>query len=228
MVLDTYGALYFCDVLSNRIRRVRPDGTIETVAGNGYDYLQHSPCIAAEKPLASAGNPCMASLGDGGPSLEATIWWPKRLLFTKEGDLLVVMTNPFATGFWGGGRFSQLRRICSLSQSLPTLIEEEVSPASEPVKYNIPLLLQVYPNPANPLINITFSLEQDVAVTVEIRDILGQKVCLLASRIVYPIGIHRLMWDGRDEARNPVSSGCYLIQLHTGNNTQSRKVTVLW
>ncbi len=62
------GAVYFCETRNHVIRRLRADGTIDTVAGvggkRGYD-------------------------GDGGPALQATFDTPYDLLFAPNGDLYV-------------------------------------------------------------------------------------------------------------------------------------------
>jgi sugar lactone lactonase YvrE len=60
------GAVYISDTRNHRIRRVAPDGTIETVAGTGDS----------------------AWLGDGGPAIEASFFSPARL--SLHGDLLYV------------------------------------------------------------------------------------------------------------------------------------------
>ena len=60
------GALYISDTRNHRIRRVDPDGTIETVAGNGDS----------------------AWSGDGGPALDASLCSPARL--SLHGGLLYV------------------------------------------------------------------------------------------------------------------------------------------
>ncbi|MBG88389.1 MAG: hypothetical protein CMO80_16020 [Verrucomicrobiales bacterium] len=61
-------AIYFCEYSGQRIRKILPDGTIHTVAGNGktgYD-------------------------GDGGPALEASFNKPHEIRFDSEGDLYAV------------------------------------------------------------------------------------------------------------------------------------------
>lgn len=66
------GALWFCEYTGQRIRKVNPDGTILTMAGNskkGYS-------------------------GDGGPALEASFNLPHEIRFDKEGNYYIAdMTN---------------------------------------------------------------------------------------------------------------------------------------
>jgi DNA-binding beta-propeller fold protein YncE len=59
------GALYICDTMNHRIRRVTPDGKIATVAGNG------------EKGYA----------GDGGPALAAKLNEPYEVRFDRAGNV---------------------------------------------------------------------------------------------------------------------------------------------
>jgi sugar lactone lactonase YvrE len=61
------GAVYIADSGNHRVRRVGPDGQIETWAGTG------------EAGLA----------GDGGPAEEAALQWPADILFDDEGALYI-------------------------------------------------------------------------------------------------------------------------------------------
>ncbi len=61
------GALWFCEYGGNRIRKVRPDGFIFTVVGNG------------KKEFA----------GDGRPALEASLNMPHEVRFDALGDLYI-------------------------------------------------------------------------------------------------------------------------------------------
>lgn len=62
------GALYVCDCDNHRVRRIAPDGSISTHAGNGT--RGHS--------------------GDGGPATEAAMDQPYEVRFDKAGNLFVV------------------------------------------------------------------------------------------------------------------------------------------
>src|ERR1051326_3715900 len=54
--VDSAGTVYFSDNNNHRIRRIAPDGTISTIAGNGVQF-----------------NGGSASDGDGGPALSASL-----------------------------------------------------------------------------------------------------------------------------------------------------------
>jgi len=62
------GALYVCDCDNQRIRRIAPDGTISTVAGNGVRGYS----------------------GDGGPALQASLNEPYEVRFDGAGNLFFV------------------------------------------------------------------------------------------------------------------------------------------
>ncbi len=40
------------------------------------------------------------------------------------------------------------------------------------------------------------------------------------------VGLHRVVWDLRDDDRQPVSPGTYSVSLEAGTRTQSRSLTV--
>jgi predicted amidohydrolase len=65
---DTGGNLFIADELNHRVRKVSRDGTITTVAGGG-------------KPV--SGN------GDGGPAVDARLFYPHGLALDREGNLFI-------------------------------------------------------------------------------------------------------------------------------------------
>ncbi len=90
------------------------------------------------------------------------------------------------------------------------------APASEDeVTSNVPsdyYLRQNYPNPFNPSTNIYFGLSQDINVKLEVFNILGQKVRTLKDEFM-PGGRHKVVWDGRNDFGQKVSSGVYIYNL---------------
>jgi streptogramin lyase len=61
-------AIWFCEYTGQRIRRILPDGTIQTIAGSGKKGYT----------------------GDGGPATEATFNLPHEIRFDSKGDLYIV------------------------------------------------------------------------------------------------------------------------------------------
>ena len=232
LAIDEQGALYIANFNFHRIHRVRLDGIIETIAGNGLDYGSSRGCAAVEKQVAVgkqlSGYRCRDHIGDGGPALEAPIWWPFRLLLTPQGDLLVVMLESFRSIYWSGEEFSQLRRICRVSEwmmpTAATVVEEQESAtlAEEALS-----ALRLYPNPFNPEVTLTFDLTHSASVSVRIYNELGQQVRILATEGVRPAGSYQFVWDGRDQAGQFQASGTYLLVLSVDGDIETHKLTLL-
>jgi hypothetical protein len=87
-------------------------------------------------------------------------------------------------------------------------------------------LNQNYPNPFNSSTVIEFSLPEASAVTIQVYNILGQKVRTLADNL-YPPGVHLARWDGRNQAGMQVSSGLYFLLVQTDTHTACKKMTLL-
>ncbi len=84
-----------------------------------------------------------------------------------------------------------------------------------------PVLNANYPNPFNPVTEISFDLKVATDVTLDIYNITGQKVTTLI-RGQLEAGNHTVTWDGSD-----VASGVYLYRLEAGNHVESRKMVLL-
>ncbi len=80
---------------------------------------------------------------------------------------------------------------------------------------------QNYPNPFNPTTEISFSLPSASSVKLEIFNIAGQRVALLAEGF-YSAGSHTVSWDASGRP-----SGIYLYRLTTGNNSVTKKMILL-
>ncbi len=87
-------------------------------------------------------------------------------------------------------------------------------------------LHQNYPNPFNASTTIEYSLPSVMEVSLEVYNILGQKVRTL-KRGHAPEGEHQVVWDGRNDTGHAVGSGVYLVRLHTPSGTRFRKVMML-
>ena len=83
-----------------------------------------------------------------------------------------------------------------------------------------------YPNPFNPSTTIRYQLPQSAEVRLEIFDVLGQKVRTLVAE-KQPAGLHRMVWDSRNQAGSPVAAGVYLYRLRAGDFEQVRKLLLL-
>jgi sugar lactone lactonase YvrE len=71
IALGADGSLYIADTYNCRIRKVTPDGTINTVAGTGT----------------------CGEGGDGGPASAARLWGPRGIAVDKDGVLAIGETD---------------------------------------------------------------------------------------------------------------------------------------
>jgi hypothetical protein len=82
-------------------------------------------------------------------------------------------------------------------------------------------LSQNHPNPFNPTTEIVFSLPQASVVTLEVYNIVGQRVALLDEGR-YPAGEHIVTWDAAAYA-----SGVYFYRLTAGEFVDTKKMVLL-
>jgi len=81
-----------------------------------------------------------------------------------------------------------------------------------------------YPNPFNSSTTISFALPASGFTQLVIYNITGQKVREVLSETM-TAGIHNVVWDGRDNNGNAVSSGMYISRLYNREQvTHSRMV----
>lgn len=87
-------------------------------------------------------------------------------------------------------------------------------------------LEQNYPNPFNPFTRIEFVIPQSGWVTLEIYNVLGQKVRrLLAGHLDQ--GLHRITWDGKDDDEKDLANGIYFYRMSNGNFTETKKMALV-
>jgi hypothetical protein len=87
-------------------------------------------------------------------------------------------------------------------------------------------LEQNYPNPFNPTTQIGFSLPEAGHVTVEIFNIMGQRVTTLVDEW-REAGSHVAVWNGLADDGSRVSSGVYLYRLSSGSFVETKKMMLL-
>jgi hypothetical protein len=86
--------------------------------------------------------------------------------------------------------------------------------------------LQSYPNPFNATTTIKFETPISTRVVVEILNISGRKVAVLADGH-YEAGTYEIKWDGKDQDRRQAASGPYFYQLKTDERILARKMLLL-
>lgn len=56
-------------------------------------------------------------------------------------------------------------------------------------------------------------------------DVAGRRVRVLADGL-YGAGVHRVSWEGADDAGRPVGAGVYFYRLQYGSREEGRRVVV--
>ena len=87
-------------------------------------------------------------------------------------------------------------------------------------------LHQNYPNPFNPTTRIAFELATGGDVSLEIYNVLGQRVRTLLGGF-RNAGTYEVNWDARDQAGLPVATGLYLYRLQVDARSQTRQMVLL-
>jgi len=103
-------------------------------------------------------------------------------------------------------------------------ISTEVSTSSEIAESGIPQSLELkqnYPNPFNPTTNIEFSIPENTHTTLDVFDMLGQRVATLVDQSM-AAGQHSVSFDASN-----LSSGIYIYRIQAGNSIQTRKLTLI-
>ncbi|OQY40118.1 MAG: hypothetical protein B6226_00605 [Candidatus Cloacimonetes bacterium 4572_65] len=85
-------------------------------------------------------------------------------------------------------------------------------------------LYSAYPNPFNPTTTIKFSVKESDNASLVIANIKGQ---IIKSYPTFNTGEHTIIWNGKDNKGNSVSSGFYFYKLKSETTRQIRKMLLL-
>jgi hypothetical protein len=106
---------------------------------------------------------------------------------------------------------------------IPTSVRRARSESTLPRKLTLD---QNVPNPFNPTTVISFSLPEAAHVTLDVYNIMGQRVAtLLEERMA--AGRHTVTWNGRTHDGRQATSGVYLYKIVAGSHTETRKMLLL-
>lgn len=87
-------------------------------------------------------------------------------------------------------------------------------------------LLQNYPNPFNMAATIEYYLSERSRITINIYNLLGQKVKTLVDR-EEAAGSYTVTWDGTNTFGQSVSTGAYFYRFQAGDFVKTRKMLLL-
>jgi hypothetical protein len=158
--------------------------------------------------------------------------WGKNEFLTDNG-FGAVIDDPLRLTLWSTGDREEyildvksIRSIDNDDKVGGALIYEPnaIKIVSVEIVENVPLryhLEQNYPNPFNPSTTIQYELPLDAQVTLEIYNILGQKVRTLVDD-VQTAGYYEIIFNSDN-----LASGVYFYRLNAGNYTDIKKMILL-
>ena len=92
-----------------------------------------------------------------------------------------------------------------------------------PQKY---ILYQNYPNPFNPITSIKYDLPIETRVTIEIYNIIGNKITTLIDKNM-DAGSHIVRWNSTDRNSVKIPSGIYFYHIKTNEFIKTKKMILL-
>lgn len=110
-----------------------------------------------------------------------------------------------------------------LTNGFNPYIEVLPPPPPLPSTYSVS---QNYPNPFNPKTTIEYRLSNSARVTIDIYNVLGQKIRRLVDR-VQPAGVYLVDWDGTDGNDQVVATGLYFYHFKAGDLQETKKMVLL-
>lgn len=87
-------------------------------------------------------------------------------------------------------------------------------------------LIGNYPNPFNPVTNISYSIKEKGTVTIDIYNIKGRLVKNLVND-VKSAGSHKETWTGINNAGQEVGSGIYFYKMRTNTTSATKKMILM-
>lgn len=88
------------------------------------------------------------------------------------------------------------------------------------------LNMSASPNPFVSAASVSFNLSEPGFTSVDIFDLAGRRVTSLISTELVP-GSHTVLWDGRDDSGEAVSSGLYLCRIQSGDISETTGLCLL-
>ena len=83
-----------------------------------------------------------------------------------------------------------------------------------------------HPNPFNNSVSISFEMPNSKNVNLTIFDMKGRLVRQLSLGVL-GIGSHRVLWDGKNNLGNDLSSGIYMAVLEIGDTFNVQKISLV-
>lgn len=226
-----------------------PNGTVHLLYP---PFLLYRAFVVADKLYLTSNGINILDISGGIPRLESTLYLNNLTkgvecsLYLRDRYLLQCYEASNQIGIYDLGDPSHPRHIHTICQSHATkamgIIGNRLVCASGNYGieiYDLPISLAdpetdvpptpgilATPNPFSSSVSISFSLPKPSPATLDIYNIRGQKV--FSRALSNPrAGENTLTWDGKDSQGRSLPPGIYILRVHGGGTTATRKITKL-
>ncbi|NNF59384.1 MAG: hypothetical protein HKN04_14205 [Rhodothermaceae bacterium] len=234
LTIDANGNLYTANFNDGRIVKIAPGGTASLLAtlstapiGNGHLTFAHGRLYVCNwsgriyEVLLDGTSRVLAGTGQlgttDGPGDQATFYRPNGISASVTGDTLYINQS---TQVVGGTQLHP--NVVRMITGVLATVDVEDGPDS-PDGFG---LLPNTPNPFGTSTRLGYTLARPGSVALRVYNLLGQRVRTLVDA-VRPSGEHTVMWDGRNDAGDPVASGIYLYALEGPDRRTTRPMVLL-
>ncbi len=206
------------NVASINLELVNGEATLMTDSrvgiGGGYFVFHYSGYEIAPPRLLNDAPGMTLKYGIRGNELKVLVYSMK-----SGPEIPAGIRNIFAVPLQGHGSFELVDAQLSdyNGYMLPAVV-------SDPLP-ELFVLNQNYPNPFNATTAIAYELPREAHVTIDIFNILGERVAILLNQR-QAAGSHRVIWDGSGNDGKVVASGIYIYRM-TADNTRVEKKMIL-
>ena len=142
-------------------------------------------------------------------------------MLAESTDRKLWEVDSTGTVVWNYSPGVEVVRVLRYGFDYPGLVGVEEVQSEVPVDFE---MSQNFPNPFNPITNITYSLPKASNVTIKIYDILGNEVRTIVNNLKQDAGQHTAVWDARDNNRVAVSSGVYFYKMTSGEFSKTMRM----
>ena len=212
-----------------------PDEFFKSVAAGGYSVDNISPAAPNLRPAAFVAGKVTLSWQ---PLAETDL--RRYLIYRSDSPnidvadlapIATTMDTVFVDGdpLTGTSNYYVVRgqdihdNLGALSVETSASVPSGISASMVPDKF---ALLQNTPNPFNPSTRIPYHLAADVNVLLEVYDLLGRRVVVLANTNLNA-GVYEAVWNGTDARGVAVASGVYVVRFVAGEFVGVQRMTIV-
>jgi subtilisin family serine protease len=178
----------------------------------------------------NAGTPNYIQMLGAGVSITSGVDFQIVVSIATPSETLLFRTENVGTGTrssaYNGSSWAAVatnHRIHAIVTTATGVNAIEPGTAVVPVAFE---LGQNYPNPFNPSTRIGYTIGERGLVNLEVFDILGREIATLVNESE-AAGSYQIVWNGRNSANMPVTSGVYFYRLRSGGLSKTNSMVLL-